>query len=139
MNITEQELTNFRSTFADYPEALSGLDKLESCDNNLDAAAEAIALENGYINNIRNSTAKLSVQGELDQGFLDGITEQAQKIICHKYSDDVLDIFKELRQFLPFPISIAALLAIKIVEIGVENFCTSFETETPAPLPNAVN
>ncbi|MEM7556658.1 MAG: hypothetical protein AAF378_21685 [Cyanobacteria bacterium P01_A01_bin.84] len=131
MNITEKELTNFRTTFADYPEALAAIDKVEFCGHNLEAAANAIALENGYTN--------ATIRGELDRDFLDGITDRARKVVCHKYTDDVLDIFKELRQLLPFPVSIATLLTIKIVEIGVENFCASFEPENSNLVPDTVN
>jgi hypothetical protein len=115
--ITPDEIAKLRSEFADYPEAIASLDEVEAHDNNIDAAAQAIASQS---TDTRSPTLL-----ESDPNFLNKATEQARDVICSKYTDDVLEIFKELRQFIPFPGSIAALIAIKVVQIGVENFCKS--------------
>ncbi|MFH7030910.1 MAG: hypothetical protein ACHBN1_37590 [Heteroscytonema crispum UTEX LB 1556] len=106
-----------RSQFADYPEARASLDQVEAHDNSINAAAEVIASQS---TDTRSPTLL-----ESDPNFFNKATEQARDVICSKYTDDVLEIFKELRQFIPFTGSIAALIAIKVVKIGVENFCES--------------
>jgi hypothetical protein len=118
--ITPDEIAKLRSEFADYPEAIASLDEVEAHDNNIDAAAQAIASQS---TDTRSPT--LLASDPNDPNFLNKATEQARDVICSKYTDDVLEIFKELRQFIPFPVSIAALIAIKVVQIGVENFCES--------------
>jgi hypothetical protein len=121
MLITPEEIAKLRSEFANYPEAIAALDEVEACDHSLDDAAEVLAIQAGY------SQAKMAAQS--DESYLDKLIKQARNVICSKHTDDVLELFKELREFIPVPGgSLAFLAAIKVTQIGVERFCGSPES-----------
>jgi len=115
--ITPEEIALFRSQLTSYPEALAALDKVEACNNSLEDAAQELAIQAGY-------TRSTLAPPELS--YLDKLTELARDVICSKYTDNVVELFKELREYIPFPTfptSLAALVAIKVTQIGVKQFC----------------
>jgi len=117
--ITPEEIVQFRSQLASYPEMIAALDKVEACDNSLEDAAQELAIQAGY------TRSRLAPPG---LSYLDKLTEQARDIICSKYTDDVLELFNELRTYTPFPTfptSLVALVAIKVAQIGIREFCES--------------
>lgn len=118
--LTSEEIAQYRSQLADYPDALAALDELEACDNSLEDAAVVLALESGY------TKSTLAKSG---QSYLDKLTEKARKVICSKYTGDVLELFKDLRDFMPFPGNLATLVAINVTKIAVDKFCESSESE----------
>jgi hypothetical protein len=118
--LTSEEIAQYRSQLADYPDALAALDEVEACDNSLEDAAEVLALESG---DTKFTLAKS------DQSYLDKLTEKAREVICSKYTGDVLELFKDLRDFMPFPGNLATLVAINVTKIAVDKFCESSESE----------
>lgn len=118
--LTSEQIAQYRSELAGYPEALAALDEVEACDNSLEDAAEVLAIESGYTS---------STLAESDQSYLDKLTEKARKVICSKYTGDVLELFKDLRDFMPFPGNLATLVAINVTKIAVDKFCESSESE----------
>ncbi|MGL5063296.1 MAG: hypothetical protein ACRC62_25225 [Microcoleus sp.] len=118
--LTAQQLAEYRSQLADYPDALAALDEVEACDNSLEDAAEVLAIKSGYTR---------STLAESDQSYLDNLTKKARKVICSKYTGDLLELFKDLRDFMPFPGNLATLVAINVTKIAVNKFCESSESE----------
>lgn len=118
--LTPEQIAQYRSELARDPEALAALDEVEACDNTLEDAAEVLAIESGYTK---------STLAESDQSYLDKLTEKARKVICSKYTGDLLELFKDLRDFMPFPGNLATLVAINVTKIGVHKFCESSESE----------
>ncbi|MEG3933340.1 MULTISPECIES: hypothetical protein [unclassified Microcoleus] len=118
--LTSEQIAQYRSELASDPEALAALDEVEACDNSLEDAAEVLAIESGYTK---------STLAESDQSYLDKLTEKARKVICSKYTGDLLELFKDLRDFMPFPANLATLVAINVTKIGVNKFCESSESE----------
>ncbi len=118
--VTPEEIAKYRVELADYPEALAALDEVEACDNSLDDAAEVLAIESGYTK---------STLAESDKSLLDKLTEKARDVVCSKYTGDLLELCKDLREFIPFPGNLATLVAIKVTQIGVDKFCESSESE----------
>jgi hypothetical protein len=118
--LTSEQIAQYRSELASDPQALAALDEVEACDNSLEDAAEVLAIESGYTK---------STLAESDQSYLDKLTEKARKVICSKYTGDLLELFKDWRDFMPFPGNLATLVAINVTKIGVPKFCESSESE----------
>jgi len=118
--LTSEQIAQYRSELASDPQALAALDEVEACDNSLEDAAEVLAIESGYTK---------STLAESDQSYLDKLTEKARKVICSKYTGDLLELFKNLRDFMPFPANLATLVAINVTKISVHKFCESSESE----------
>ncbi len=119
--VTPEEIAQYREQFADYPEALAALDEVEVCDYILDDAAEVLAIESGYT---------IPTLGESDQSYLDKLMAKARNVICSKYTGDLLELCKDLREFIPFPGNLATLVAIAVTQMGVDKFCGSSESQT---------
>ena len=114
--LTSEQIAQYRSELASDPQALAALDEVEACDNSLEDAAEVLAIESGYT---------ISTLAESDQSYLDKLTEKARKVICNKYTGDLLELCKDLREFIPFPGNLATLVAIKVTQIGVDKLGAS--------------
>lgn len=102
--LTPEQIAQYRSELASDPEALAALDEVEACDNSLEDAAEVLAIKSGYTR---------STLAESDQSYLDKLTEKARKVICNKYTGDLLELCKDLREFIPFPGNLATLVLSK--------------------------
>lgn len=114
--LTPEEIQQYRDQFKDYPEALDALNTIEEFDYSLDNAAEIIAIETGFEQETLAPT-------DPDFNYLDKILEKFRDIICSKYTDDTLELFKELKDLIPFPGSLIAVIAIKIGQITIREFC----------------
>ncbi len=114
--LTAEEIKQYREQFKDYPDALDALDIIDECEFNLDDAAEIIALETGF------EQATLSSPDE-ESSYLDNVLEKVRTAICSQYTDDALELFKELKDFVPFPASLIALVSIRVSQITIREFC----------------
>ena len=61
--ITSQQIAQFRSQLAEYPEALKALDAIEDCEGNIEDAAISLAIQAGQEPNI-------------SENWLDGFAEK---------------------------------------------------------------
>jgi hypothetical protein len=119
VKITQEQIVQYRIQLADYPDGIAALNEVEACDS-LDDAAEVLALESGY--------TRSTLAGS-DESYLDKLIEKARSIICSKYTGDLLELCKDLREFVPYPGNLATLVAIKVTQIGVDKFCESPKPE----------
>ncbi len=114
--LTPEEIQQYRKQFQDYPEALNALNIVDESDRILDDAAEIIAIETGL------EQATLSSLDE-QSSYLDKVLEKLRTTICSQYTDDALELFKELREFVPFPASLIALVSIRVSQVTIREFC----------------
>ncbi|MEB3341492.1 hypothetical protein [Okeania sp.] len=71
--ITQEEIENFRSQLANYPEALAALDEIEEEKGDLEFATEIIALEAG-----------MGESRDEKKNWLKDLSKQARNIICQE-------------------------------------------------------
>lgn len=114
--LTADEIQQYREQFKDYPEALDALDIIDKCQGNLDRAAKLLALKTGF------EQATLSPH-DSESTYLKKLLEKLRQAICSQYTDDALELFKELKDFTPFPVSLITLVSIKIGQVTIREFC----------------
>lgn len=114
--LTPEEIQQYRDQFKDYPETLEAFNAIDNAKGNLDRAAKILALETGF------EQATLSPT-EPESAYLNKLLERLRKAICSQYTDDALELFKELKDFTPFPISLITLVSIKISQVTIREFC----------------
>jgi hypothetical protein len=112
--LTPEEIQNYREQFKDYPEALDALNTVEKCKGELGFAAKILALKTGF---------EQSTLSPEEPDFFDNLLKSLRKTICSQYTDDTLELFKELKDFIPFPGSLIALVSIKVGQVTIREFC----------------
>jgi putative aminopeptidase FrvX len=80
ITVTPEEITEFRSQFADNPEALAALDAIEECKGNLEAAAQLIA--------VKTTDEEVSLRGDSD--YLEKLAQKLSKIICEENFNELM-------------------------------------------------
>lgn len=123
MKLTPEEIENFRSQLADYPEALAALDEIEEDEGDLEYATEIIALEAG-------------VEKSKKKSWLEDLSKRSRNVICQdEFKDDLLAgvvtaLIASLAVSGNLPVALATPVAIYIVKIGVKNFCNGIGDES---------
>ncbi|MEM1168917.1 MAG: hypothetical protein AAGJ08_07530 [Cyanobacteria bacterium P01_H01_bin.35] len=123
MKLTPEEIENFRSQLADYPEALAALDEIEEDEGDLEYATEIIALEAG-------------VEKSRREGWLEDLSKHSRNVICQdEFRDDLLAgavtaLVASLAASGNLPVALATPVAIYIVKIGVKSFCNATDNES---------
>lgn len=117
--VTPEEIANFRSELADYPDALAALDVIEQCDGNLESAAEVMVIDAG---------------GELlrkPSNWLDELAEQLRDVICKDefrngmMNDSVNVAVGFLLASSPFSPGLLVIpVFMYILRKGINKFCT---------------
>ncbi|MEH2037445.1 hypothetical protein [Nostoc sp.] len=125
ITITPEEISQFRSQLADSSEALAGLDAIEECKGNLEAAAQLIAVETTDI--------EVSLRG--DSNYLENLAQKLSKIICQEEFDDLMTgvltaVIATLAASGNIPIALATPVVIYVAKIGVKKFCETAKPES---------
>jgi hypothetical protein len=120
IQVTAEEIAQFRAELADNPQALADLDMIDRCDGDLEYAAIRL-VRRSNINTVR-------ADGE---GFWQQATTQARQLICHDHirQDIAPDILGGLVGLFitsgnPILGVVATTLAIYIVKKRLDNFCS---------------
>ncbi|MGK7900779.1 MAG: hypothetical protein AB4352_05080 [Hormoscilla sp.] len=121
--VTPEEINNFRSQLADYPEALAALKMIEDKKGDLERPTELIALEEG-------------IEKDRGESWLEDLSKQCRNIICQdEFRDDLLTgvvtaLVASLAASGNLPVALATPVAIYIVKIGVKSFCNATDDES---------
>lgn len=124
ITVTPEEIDNFRSQLADYPEAIAALDVIEACEGDLERAARVLVRRAG-------AEDDRFVTNRLEQGL-----QQCRDVICEReFQDDLLpELLKAVKESLaasslPFLVALETPIVIHIAQVGVKNFCKSPDSE----------
>jgi hypothetical protein len=123
IKLAPEEIENFRSQLADYPEALTALDEIEEDEGDLEYATEIMALEAG-------------IEKSRKEGWLEDLSQRSRQIICQdEFRDDLLAgvvtaLVASLAASGNLPVALATPVAIYIVKIGVKSFCNATKDES---------
>jgi hypothetical protein len=122
--VTSQEIAQFRSLLADYPQALEALDLIEDCEGDLEDAAMTLGIRIGQEPGADNSE------------WLDGLAKKWRAVICQaEFREDLVNgklqgIMAHLDQISTFPKLLAAPILMYIFKQGWNNFCQPLDTIT---------
>jgi hypothetical protein len=125
ITVTPEEITEFRSQFADNPEALAALDAIAECQGNLEAAAQLIAVE--------TTDEEVSLRG--DSNYLEKLAQKLSKIICEEEFDELMTgvltaAIATLAASGNIPIALATPVVIYVTKIGTKKFCETAKPES---------
>ncbi len=116
--LSDQEITQYREQFAEYPEALDALDLIAENDGDLKESASLLALEAGV---------------EIVKGvpnILDELAQKSRKAVCDDAFDELMAgllgaAMGTLAATGQLPKALATSVVIYIARIGVKKFCSS--------------
>ena len=120
--VTSQEIAQFRSLLADYPQALEALDLIEDCEGDLEDAAMTLAIRIGQEPGAENSE------------WLDSLAKKWRAVICQaEFREDLVNanfqgIMMYLQQISSFPKLLAAPILMYAFKQGWHDFCQSLDT-----------
>lgn len=117
--VTQAEIAQYRSEFADYPEALDAFDLIEENDGDLERTATLLAQEAGIV----ILRAKPSILDDLAQRFRNIICDE---VFINDLMGGVLTAgVGYLTASGQIPTALATALVIYLAKIGVRKFCQS--------------
>ncbi len=125
--VTSEEIEQFRSKFADYPEALDALDLIEENEGDLEIAANLLAQEAGVVI-VRSKPS-----------ILDDLAEKLRDVICDEvFINDLMGgVLTAGVGYLTasgqIPTAMATALVIYLAKIGVRKFCQSDDGKPKTP------
>ncbi len=114
ITVTPQEISQFRSQLADYPQALVALDTIEECEGYLDDAVLLLVMR---------ETAQ-----EADRSLND-LLEKCRQFICQEEVREALEsgliapIIEPLAASAGIPLGTATALSICVFKLGAKKFC----------------
>ena len=120
MIITSQQIAQFRSQLAEYPEALKALDAIEDCEGNIEDAAISLAIQAGQEPNI-------------SENWLDGLAKRCRVAICKSEVKEELKngqlnaAFRDLVGAKICPDILVTSVIIYVFKTGVNEFCEPLE------------
>ncbi|MEG3891422.1 hypothetical protein QT973_13470 [Microcoleus sp. Z1_A1] len=118
--ITSQQIAQFRSQLAEYPEALKALDAIEDCEGNIEDAAISLAIQAGQEPNI-------------SENWLDGLAKRCRVAICKSEVKEELTngqlnaAFRDLVAATICPDILVTSVIIYVFKTGVNDFCEPLE------------
>jgi hypothetical protein len=116
VQITSQEIAQFRSQLAEYPEALKALDEIEDCEGDIEDAAISLAIQAGQEPNI-------------SENWLDGLAKRCRVAICKTEIKEQLTngqlnaAFRDLVAAKLCPEILLPSVIIYVLKIGLNDFC----------------
>lgn len=122
--VTPQEIAKFRSTFANYPQAMQSLDLIEDCEGDLEDAAMTLAIKAGQQPEIANSE------------WLDSLAKKWRAIICQQeLRGDLLEgsvdkLMEQMQKTPSFPSVLIAPVLIYVFKQGIPDFCKPLDPVT---------
>lgn len=115
VTLTSQEIAQYRSQLANYPEALAALDAIEDCEGDLEDAAISLAIQAG--------------QQPDRSDWLDGLAKRCRVALCQEAVQQAIsqgnlgEAVESLNQSHACPEILTAPVAIYVLKIGIEAFC----------------
>lgn len=122
--VTPQEIARFRSTFANYPQAMQGLDLIEDCEGDLEDAAMTLAIKAGQQPEIANSE------------WLDSLAKKWRAVICQEeWRSDLLEgsvdkLMQKIQKMPTFPDILVAPVLLYVFKRGIADFCEPLDSVT---------
>ena len=122
--VTSQEIAQFRSTFANYPPALQGLDLISDCDGDLEDAAMTLAIKAGQQPEIANSE------------WLDSLAKKWRSLICQQeYRTDLAEgsvdkLMEQIQKNPTFPTVLVTPVLLYVFKQGIPEFCEPLDLVT---------
>ena len=116
VQITSQEIAQFRSQLAEYPEALKALDEIEDCEGDIEDAAISLAIQVGQEPNVSDN-------------WLDGLAKRCRVAICRSEIKEELTngqlnaAFRDLSAAKLCPDVLVPSVIIYVLKTGVKDFC----------------
>jgi hypothetical protein len=115
-HLTLDEINNYRSGLADYPEALRALEMIEDCEGDLEDAAIALALQVGQ-------------EPDRADDWLEGLAKRWRVRLCQtelKYlitEGAIAAAIQHLTEQIDLPATLATIVVFHVLKTGVEDFC----------------
>ena len=122
--VTTEEIANFRSTFADYPQALQALDLISDCDGDLEDAAMTLAIKAGQQPELANSE------------WLDSLAKKWRSLICQQeWRGDLLEgsvdkLMEQIQKTPTFPNVLITPVLLYVFKQGITDFCQPLDSVT---------
>lgn len=119
--LTIEEITQFRSQLAEYPEALTTLDVIQECEGHLEDAATLLMMR--------------QMGKELDRGVND-ILKKCRTVICQEeFRNDLagglLGIAVEpVAISVGIPPSVATVFVLYAYKVGIKKFCEPLQSDS---------
>ena len=120
IQVTADQIEQYRAQLADYPEALKGLDLLADCEGELEDAAISLALRAG-------------MQPDTSDRWLDGLSCLAAfAAVClvrlrELVGQDLKAAVEALAAIAAIPPALALIVILYVQMMGVEPFCKPLE------------
>ncbi|MEA5597984.1 hypothetical protein [Rivularia sp. UHCC 0363] len=120
--VTTQEIAKFRSTFANYPQAMQALDLIEDCDGDLEDATMTLAIKAGQQPEIENSE------------WLDSLARKWRSLICQsELRADLLEgsvdkLMEQIQKNPTFPTILATPVLLYVFKQGIPDFCEPLDS-----------
>jgi hypothetical protein len=122
LTVTSEELEQFRTILADYPDALSALDVIADCEGDLEDAAITLAIQAGQEPNTGDR-------------WLDGFAKSWRHVLCRTDIKATLQsgltpgVLLSLTEHTTLSLKLVTPVAIYVIKSGVQDFCYSFESK----------
>ena len=122
--LTTQEIARFRSTFANYPQAMQALDLIEDCEGDLEDAAMTLAIKAGQQPEINNSE------------WLDSLAKKWRAIICQQeLRSDLMEgsvdkLMEKIEKMPTFPNILVTPVLLYVFKQGIPDFCQPLDSLT---------
>ncbi|PAX60502.1 hypothetical protein [Brunnivagina elsteri] len=119
ITVTPEEITQFRSQFADNPEASAALDAIAECEGYVEDAVPLIFMR---------ETAR-----EADRSLNDWL-EKCRQFICQEDVRDALEsgliapVVEPLAMSAGIPVGTATALSVLVFKLGAKKFCKTPES-----------
>ncbi len=119
IQVTADQIEQYRAQLADYPEALKGLDLLADCEGELEDAAISLALRAG-------------MQPDTSDRWLDGLSKRFRAVVCQARLRELVDqdlkaAVEALAAIAAIPPALALIVILYVQMMGVEPFCKPLE------------
>ena len=119
IQVTADQIEQYRAQLADYPEALKGLDLLADCEGELEDAAISLALRAG-------------MQPDTSDRWLDGLSKRFRAVVCQVrlrelVGQDLKAAVEALAAIAAISPALALIVILYVQSLGVEPFCKPLE------------
>lgn len=118
--LTPEEVTQFKTRLADYPEALKALQEIDDCDGDVEDAAISLALRAGQ-------------EPGSNEQWLAGFSKRYRHVMCRvQFRESIAagqlsSLITTLMEETDCPALMATPVAIFVFKSGVADFCHSFD------------
>lgn len=120
--VTLEEIEQFRTELANYPDALAALDELADCEGDLEDAAISLAIQVGQ-------------EPDTNDRWIDGLAKRWRHVICRDNLKENLELGATVNALLlmtehtTLPLKLATPVTIYVLKTGVASFCQALEAK----------